>query len=103
MAYDDPKEIIWQIVAAIPAGKVACYGQIAKLAGLPGYARYVGTTLKNLPRDTELPWHRVINAKGQLSFPVGSAAYQCQKSRLEREGVHIEGGKICLPVYGWRP
>ena len=53
-------EIIWQVVASIPYGTVATYGQVAQLAGLPGYARYVGATLKQLPKDTLLPWHRVI-------------------------------------------
>ena len=55
-------ERIWRVVASIPKGYVASYGQIAKVAGLPGYARFVGTTLGKLPRDTWLPWHRVVNA-----------------------------------------
>lgn len=101
MAQDDLKEIIWQVVASIPYGRVASYGQVAQLAGLPGYARYVGTALKNLPSGTELPWHRVINAKGQISFPVDSEAYQRQKSRIEAEGITFEGDKIRLSVYGW--
>ena len=93
------KEIIWQLVAAIPKGKIATYGQIAKAAGYPGHARYVGTTLKNLPKDTKLPWHRVINAQGRLSFPIDSQAYLKQKSRLEAEGVTFINGKICLKIY----
>jgi methylated-DNA-protein-cysteine methyltransferase-like protein len=64
---DAPEELskaerIWQIVASIPSGQVASYGQIATLAGLPGYARFVGTTLGKLPQNTSLPWHRVVNA-----------------------------------------
>ena len=69
-------ESIWQIVAAIPQGSVATYGQIARMAGLPTYARYVGTTLKKLPNDSRLPWHRVVNGKGQISFPVNSPAWR---------------------------
>jgi methylated-DNA-protein-cysteine methyltransferase-like protein len=100
---DNPKlnEMIWQVVAAIPYGKVATYGQIAKICGFPGHARYVGTTLKRLPEDTLLPWYRVINAKGEISFPVGSEAYNRQKSRLEQEGIKFKGTKIDLSVYGW--
>ena len=93
------KEIIWQIVSAVPKGKVATYGQIAKLAGYPGHARYVGFTLRNLPKDTNLPWHRVVNAQGRLSFPAGSNAYKTQQSRLEDEGVVFINGKLCLKTY----
>lgn len=93
------KEIIWQIVSAIPKGKVATYGQVAKLAGYPGHARYVGFTLRNLPKDTDLPWHRVVNAQGRLSFPPESDAYKKQKSRLEAEGIVFINSKLCLKTY----
>lgn len=95
-------EIIWQVVAAIPIGKVMTYGQIAKQCGYPGYARYVGSSLKKLPEDSSLPWHRVINAHGQISFPPDSEAYQQQKSLLQQEGVQFQGKRIRLSVYGWR-
>lgn len=94
-------EMIWQVVAAIPVGKVATYGQIAKLCGYPGYARYVGYTLKQLPQGTTLPWHRVLNAQGRISFPPDSAACRLQRSRLEQEGVVFESGKIRLKRYQW--
>ena len=90
-----------QVVGAIPKGKVATYGQIAKLAGYPGYARQVGSTLKNLPRDTELPWYRVINAQGRISFPPGSSAYRKQKELLEAEGVLVQSNRISLRRFGW--
>lgn len=93
-------EIIWQVVAAIPKGRVATYGQIAKLAGYPNHARYVGTTLKKLPKDTVLPWHRVVNAKGELSFALGSEQYQKQKSLLEAEGIEFRSFKLSLTQYG---
>jgi len=80
-------ELIWQVVAAIPYGRVLSYGQVAKSCGYPNHARYVGTTLKMLPEDTRLPWHRVVNAKGEISFPVNSEAYKRQISLLEKEGV----------------
>ncbi|THK40538.1 MGMT family protein [Methylophaga sp. SB9B] len=94
-------EIIWQVVALIPEGKVATYGQIAILCGYPSHARYVGTTLKQLPDDSELPWHRVINAKGEIAFPVGSAAFQRQKSLLQTEGIEFNSNKINLSKYRW--
>lgn len=95
------KQMIWQIVALIPEGKVATYGQIAKLCGYPGYARYVGHTLKHLPEDTLLPWHRVINAKGKIAFPADTQAYQCQVMRLQNEGVKVIAGKISVKQFAW--
>ena len=59
---------IYQTVQQIPYGKVATYGQIARLAGFPGYARQVGYALHATPAGIEIPWHRVINAKGEISL-----------------------------------
>lgn len=95
------REEIWQIVAAIPKGSVATYGQIARLAGYPAHARYVGTTLKNLPKGTRLPWYRVVNSKGELSFPVQSASWIRQKEQLEAEGVVFVGKRFRLKTYQW--
>jgi methylated-DNA-protein-cysteine methyltransferase-like protein len=94
-------ELIWQIVAAIPYGKVLTYGQVAKLCGYPNHARYVGTTLKRLPNNTSLPWHRVVNAKGEISFLEGSNVYDKQRSILQTEGIRFEKGKLSLVTYGW--
>ena len=93
-------ERIWQVVHSIPRGQVATYGQVAGLAGLPGYARYVGTVLSKLPTGTKLPWHRVINSKGQISFPQGSEQYNEQKNRLEKEGVVFLNGRVSFRKYG---
>ena len=100
---ESPKinEIVWQIVAAIPRGKIATYGQVARLAGYPNHARFVGTTLKKLPKGTRLPWHRVINAKGEISFPKGSPSYKRQLALLESEGVMFNDGRVSLKTYGW--
>jgi len=95
------KEKIWQIVYQIPKGKVSSYGQVARLAGLPGYARYVGHVMKNLPTGTKLPWHRVANSQGKLSFPAGSNEYQTQKNKLEAEGVVFLKGRFSLKKFGW--
>ena len=97
----DPKNRIWSIISQIPKGKVISYGAIASLAGLPGHARYVGYTLKHLPPDSSLPWHRVINSKGCISFQIGSEKYRTQKTRLKTEGVVFSGEKISISQYGW--
>ena len=92
---------VLQIISTIPPGRVATYGQIARLAGLPGHARQVGQILKQLPGDSRLPWHRVINARGHSSLS-GHAREQ-QFLRLTREGVDIDGARINLRRYQWRP
>lgn len=96
------RERIFQVIGSIPRGKVATYGQVADMAGLPRAARLVGTTLKNLPKGTKLPWHRVINASGRISLPMDGGG-KIQKSRLEKEGVVFLKGRISLRVYGWQP
>lgn len=95
------KEKIWQVVHQIPRGKVSSYGQVARLAGLPGYARYVGHVMKNLPEGTRLPWHRVANSQGRLSFPRDSSAYRTQKQRLEDEGIVFVNGRFSLKKFAW--
>ncbi len=99
MTSNELDKMIWQTVASIPFGKVMTYGQIALNCGYPGYARYVGTVLKNLPADTELPWHRVINAQGRCSFPEGSDKYQDQLQKLRAEAIVVNNGKIALSIY----
>lgn len=101
MSASSLREEIWQWVAAVPAGRVATYGQIARLAGHPNHARYVGTTLRQLPAGSRLPWHRILNGQGRISFPQGSAAWECQKDRLEAEGVVLVGGKVALRRFQW--
>ncbi len=83
-------DAILQQLAAIPYGHTTSYGALAKAAGLPGYARYVGQILKKLPKDTKLPWHRVVNAQDRISFPESSEAFLRQKSYLESEGVSVK-------------
>ncbi|MCI5108175.1 MAG: MGMT family protein [Pseudomonadales bacterium] len=99
----DKQERIWQVVSQIPRGKVASYGQVASLADLPGYARYVGYVMKKLPAGSSLPWHRVVNSRGAISFKPGSRQYQAQKSRLEAEGVVFIKGRFSMTRYGWKP
>ncbi len=82
------------MVAAIPKGSVATYGQVANLAGMPSHARLVGRTLSELPKDTKLPWHRVINASMRISLRSGSTGHNLQRSRLEGEGVEFIGERV---------
>ncbi len=89
-----PAERIWQVVALIPPGKVASYGQIAELAGMPRHARLVGRTLSELPARTRLPWHRVVNASLKISRRRGSAGHRIQRQRLETEGIEFVGERI---------
>jgi methylated-DNA-protein-cysteine methyltransferase-like protein len=95
------RETIWQVVAGIPRGRVASYGQVARLCGYPSHSRYVGTTMKHLPKGTKLPWWRVLKSDGALAFPVASAPYKRQKELLEREKVIFKGGKVPLKQYQW--
>ena len=90
----DPRERIWQVVAAIPGGQVATYGQVARLAGMPSHARFVGRTLSNLPSGTRLPWHRVVNASLRISPRADGAAVAAQRLLLEKEGVSFVGPRI---------
>lgn len=92
---------IWQVVAAIPAGRVATYGQVAELAGLPGGARQVGRALSGLPAGTRLPWQRVVRASGASALP-GEAAER-QLARLRTEGVALAAGKVDLKRSRWHP
>jgi methylated-DNA-protein-cysteine methyltransferase-like protein len=95
------KEAIYLALMSIPAGRVITYGELARLAGLPGAARLVGTLMSGLGENTQLPWHRVINAQGKISLPENSAARKIQQERLEAEGVIFERGKINLRRFGW--
>jgi methylated-DNA-protein-cysteine methyltransferase related protein len=95
---------IYAAVARIPKGKVATYGQIALLAGLPRRARLVGYALSALT-DRSVPWHRVVNARGEISERSdGGDGETVQRLRLEREGVVFDAnGRIDLRRYGWHP
>lgn len=84
-----PEERLWQALHAVPAGSVVSYGQLAALAGFSGRARWAGTMLARLPTDTTLPWHRVINAAGRISFPIGTDAFHRQRDRLCDEGIPV--------------
>ncbi|MEE4377057.1 MAG: methylated-DNA--[protein]-cysteine S-methyltransferase [Candidatus Competibacteraceae bacterium] len=94
---------IWQTVATIPYGRVATYGRIAEWAGFPRQARAVGYALHNLPAQSSIPWHRVINANGMISFPLGSEPHRRQHDLLLDEGILFDGQRIDLKRFGWQP
>ena len=93
---------IWAAVRRIPKGKVATYGQVAAAAGFAKQPRMAGYALHHLPRGSGVPWHRVINAQGRISFPPRSAPWREQRRRLEAEGVAFLGGRVDLARYGWQ-
>ena len=97
----DSYQRIWDLIAQIPYGKVATYGQIARIAGLGQRARLVGYALHRTPDDLELPWHRAINAQGRIAFPQDSPSYRRQLDRLRAENIHFVKGRLDLAYYRW--
>jgi len=98
-------ERIYSVVARIPRGRVATYGQVARLAGLPGRARFVGYALCALDDRSRIPWHRVVNAEGRISpRRDGGPESIVQRLRLERERVRFDARDcVRLDRFRWRP
>lgn len=96
-------DYIYAVVRQIPHGKVATYGQIAELAGLIGKPRLVGYALYRVTDDDDIPWHRVINAKGEVSrSPHRNGMDYLQQTLLEEEGLQFNpNGKLDLRTYRW--
>lgn len=93
---------VYTTIYQIPAGKVSTYGDIARMAGYPGYARHVGKALSKLPKDSTLPWFRVINSKGEISL--SGPDFDRQRQHLVAEGIRMTAtGKISLRQYRWHP
>ena len=93
---------IYEVIRRVPEGKVATYGQVASLAGLPGHARQVGYALHASRAEDELPWQRIVNAKGEVS-PRSDPGYEgLQRAMLEAEGVEFNAaGRIDLKRFRW--
>lgn len=94
-------EEVWKVIRKIPRGKVATYGQIAKIAGWEGMARFVGYALHASSPTRNVPWQRVVNAKGRIS--VRGPHARIQRRMLESEGIQFSSaGKINLQEFGWK-
>lgn len=94
---------IIKILQLIPHGKVSTYGTVAALAGNPSGARQVARILHSSSRKYDIPWHRVVNHKGEIS-PRSSMSHLDQRTLLEREGVEFSSsGRIDLDLFLWIP
>jgi methylated-DNA-protein-cysteine methyltransferase-like protein len=100
--FDTWVKSVWQVVQGIPRGHVLTYGEVARLAGMSRAARRVSLAMRRAPRGMTLPWHRVVNAQGKISFPPDSTGYGKQKQLLEEEGVVFLNGKIDLEKFGYQ-
>ena len=93
---------IYEVVRRVPEGRVATYGQVAILAGLPGHARQVGYALHACREEDELPWQRIVNAKGEISLRSEPGYEGLQRAMLEAEGVEFDAaGRIDLRRFRW--
>jgi methylated-DNA-protein-cysteine methyltransferase-like protein len=96
-------ERIYEVVRRIPRGRVTTYGTVAREAGLPGRARQVGYAMAALPEEHDVPWHRVVNARGEVSERTGGVTFErIQRALLQAEGVPFDRHeRIDLDRYGW--
>lgn len=95
---------IYDIVRQIPYGQVATYGQVGDLAGLIGKPRVVGYALFRLTANTDIPWHRVVNAKGEVSrSSLRDGNDDLQLLLLKEEGIMFIKGKLNLNKHRWQP
>ena len=92
---------VWRLVRRIPRGRVATYGQVAALLGRPRAARAVGLAMRHCPDD--VPWHRVVNARGGISVRARMSGMLTQRLRLQAEGLALRRGRVALVHHRWRP
>lgn len=94
--------MIFQVIAQIPYGRVASYGQIARLAGIPKHSRLVGYVLKHMDADSSLPWYRVINSQGKISLSkLNDQGQNIQAQLLMAEGILVIGDKVKMKKFQW--
>lgn len=97
-------QMILSVVVQIPYGKVASYGQVAKLAGLPKHARLVGRVLGQLESGHDVPWYRVINSQGKIRVnQLDEQGMNIQQALLLAENVVVIDGKVNMKIFGWQP
>ncbi|MFD2836355.1 MGMT family protein [Azotobacter vinelandii] len=97
------RQALYQTLAQVPPGQVVSYGYLAELAGLGRAARWVGRVLAQLPKDTRLPWHRVVAADGRLSLAPDTPAGEEQRARLRAEGLVIRNNRVDIRRHVWHP
>lgn len=96
------KQVI-TVIRKVPKGNVATYKQIAALAGKPHAVRAIAWILHSSSKAHKLPWQRILNAQGKISFPVSNRLHQKQKALLQKEGVHFsDSGRVDLSRYQWQ-
>ena len=99
--------LVWGIIKRIPRGRVATYGQLAALLGMPRHARQVGYALSAMPENMKIPWHRVVNAEGRISLRLKhweTGSDDLQRILLQAEGVTFDdSGRIDLKKFRWHP
>jgi methylated-DNA-protein-cysteine methyltransferase-like protein len=95
---------VWEAVAQIPPGRLATYGQIAELIGAWGCARQVGWALRRLPLPSEIPWHRVVNARGCIAMSLSREGSDwMQRELLLSEGIPVDAeGRLPLARFRWQ-
>lgn len=99
--YSDRYERIWAAIRKIPRGRVATYGQIARVAGMEGQPRLVGYALHALPEGFRVPWHRVINSKGSISL-IGPSGRRQRRLLEDEKVIFSPAGKVNLRLYQWK-
>jgi methylated-DNA-protein-cysteine methyltransferase-like protein len=101
MNEDSLFEYFYDLIIQVPKGKVATYGDIAKMADCRS-ARAVGFALRRLPEGSEVPWQRIINSQGKISTRVNGDGDLIQQILLEEEGIEFKNGKVDLKKYRWQ-
>ena len=107
MTQDERNDLFYSIIRRVPRGRVATYGQIAKLAGLPKHSRHVGVALRALPAGSRVPWHRIVSGRGEIARRAANSRRDCESEQyglLLDEGIEFDNrGRIPLQQYQWKP
>ncbi len=100
--------MVYAVIKRVPEGRVATYGQIAAIIGFPKHSRYVGYALRKLTEGSRVPWHRIVNGKGEIASRSPKVRERdCESEqhwRLQNEGIEFdERGRVSLKQYQWKP
>lgn len=107
MTQTERNKLFYAAIRRVPRGRVATYGQIAAMVGLPRYSRHVGVALRQLPEDSRVPWHRIVNSRGEIAQRTRNNGRDCESQQyglLLDEGIEFEAnGRIALRRFQWKP